>query len=197
MTNKLTVEQKIAQFEAEFGYNSAEMLAEPTDNLAARKIEVRKPKASEWCRASTLPQHQLKSPILTYEDETLNGKVLYLVMPKPEIVSVMENVSRAKHFAVYTNRDGVTFLNPIGLDASNSWNRSAQEAFDSAKRVWTLQTSLKKAGKEHYQVRTSESIQQVPVFRNESVVELLMEAFGDNVISSVDHPIVRKLEGLE
>jgi hypothetical protein len=47
-----------------------------------------------------------------------------------------------------------------------------------------------------YRIHQAEGVLPDPVWPQKTLAELLKIAFGDHVITSADHPVIRKLRGI-
>jgi hypothetical protein len=74
------------------------------------------------------------------------------------------------------------------------WHRSAREAADEATRTWLRVNPNMSLGA--YEMIVAESITIEPQWPTLSFQELLRIAFRERLITSLDHPVVRRLRGL-
>ena len=96
------------------------------------------------------------------------------------------------------NRQGVVFLWPVRLPGpdgkTNEWWRSAREAAELAMTKWVRIKANMSLGA--YEMFTAESVMQDPEWPDLTFAELLRIAFRDRIITSPDHPVVKRLRGL-
>ena len=120
----------------------------------------------------------------------------YLVQPAilPELTG--EVVYKTVFTAV--NRQGVVFLWPVRLpapdDRKSEWPRSAREAAELAMTQWVrLKANLSLGA---YEITAAESVMADPVWPQLSFQDLLRIAYRDRMITTLDHPVVKRLRGL-
>ena len=120
----------------------------------------------------------------------------YLVQPAilPELTG--EVVYKTVFTAV--NRQGVVFLWPVRLpapdDRKSEWPRSAREAAELAMTRWVrLRANLSLGA---YEITVAESVMADPVWPELSFQDLLRIAYRDRMITTLDHPVVKRLRGL-
>ena len=101
---------------------------------------------------------------------------------------------------VYTaiNRQGVVFLWPVRLpDADGKqmeWHRSAHEAAGVGTKSWIRVSANMSLGA--YEIIVAEAITAEPQFPEVSFQDLIRIAFRERLITSLDHPVVKRLRGL-
>lgn len=93
---------------------------------------------------------------------------------------------------------GEQFLWPVKLPLSSgrgsSWGHSALAAADTATKRWLRLISDMKNQKYRYQVGSEEL--PAPDWPEKSLNDLMLEAFADSIIDTLDHPVIRRLRGL-
>ncbi len=95
-------------------------------------------------------------------------------------------------------QSGDVFLWPIKLpatDYSNKWTTSALTAVDTAVTYWTRLLPEMKLGR--YRAQKALSPIAEPEWPAMSFSDLLNEAFRDFHITSVDHPVIKQLRGMQ
>jgi hypothetical protein len=96
------------------------------------------------------------------------------------------------------NRQGVVFLWPVRLpDADGKqmeWHRSARDAAEGATKCWMRVSPNMSLGA--YEQIVAEAITAEPQWPEVSFQELIRIAFRDRLITSLDHPLVKRLRGL-
>jgi hypothetical protein len=107
-----------------------------------------------------------------------------------------EAINVTLHTAI--NRQGITFLWPVrlpGIDGKDlDWYRSAREAAAEAAKSWIRVTADTNLGA--YQIFAAEAITTKPDWPDVSFQELIRIAFRDRLITSLDHPVIKRLRGL-
>jgi hypothetical protein len=96
------------------------------------------------------------------------------------------------------NRQGVVFLWPVRLPGPDGkemeWHRSARDAAEEATRHWIRVSPNMSLGA--YEMIVAEAITSAPNWPEVGFQELIRIAFRDRLITSLDHPVVRRLRGL-
>jgi hypothetical protein len=119
----------------------------------------------------------------------------YLVLP--ELVSDLAN--EVSYVTIFTaiNRQGVLSLWPVKLltpDSKRSdWARSEREAAEMAMTKWVRLKAHMSLGA--YEIHVAESEIADPVWPDLSFTGLLKIAYRDRMITSLDHPVVKRLRG--
>ena len=95
------------------------------------------------------------------------------------------------------NRQGVLMLWPIRLPGAdgrhNEWHRSALEAAEIAKKQWIRLRANMSLGV--YEVTYVVADFPEPKWPDTTFQEIFRIAFKDRFISSLDHPVLRRLRG--
>lgn len=154
-------------------------------------VAVKKPTKMTYVRVHPSPEFRM--PLATLVDEM--GE-MYAVHPK-----VLHAVAdEAKPTLLYTAIDdsGNVFLYPVGLPgadgSSNAWWQSGHAAAATAQKEWVRIVAVKTAG--HYVTKAAKVDKGEPKWPEKSFEELLNMAFADGrLIDSLDHPLIRKLNG--
>ena len=96
------------------------------------------------------------------------------------------------------NRQGVTFLWPVRLpapdDRKSEWSRSERIGAELAMTQWVRTRANMSLGA--YEHHIAEGVMADPVWPDISFQELLRIAFRDRMVTSIDHPVVKRLRGL-
>jgi hypothetical protein len=78
-------------------------------------------------------------------------------------------------------------------DRKSDWPRSAREAAEKAMKHWLrVQANLNLGA---YETTTSTYVTAEPVWPELSFEELVRIAYRDRMITSLDHPVVKRLRG--
>jgi hypothetical protein len=105
---------------------------------------------------------------------------------------------KKKSFFLYTNRDRQYGLwevaTPGGSEKFSTWSSSAMNAVRAGREKWVRIITIMGSG---YKAETSPGIVEQPKWPTISDEEILELAFNDRLIDSIDHPVLRKLRGLE
>ena len=112
----------------------------------------------------------------------------------PELVG--EFTSKTLFTAI--NRQGVVFLWPVRLPDPDGrqmeWHRSAREAAELAMKQWVRIKANRSLGA--YEIFVAEGAMSEPVWPEATYQDLIRLAFRDRLISTLDHPVIKRLRGL-
>ena len=160
---------------------------------AVLTVPVRKPAREWWIRVHPDSDYHLDTAVLELKED----REIYLV--DPDLRSELSTEATFGPRAIFTavNTVGVVFLWPIRLPGPDGkiddWNRSALEAANMAKEKWIRIYANMSLGA--YEVLTSAN-ETAPAFPQLSFRDLLRIAFRDKYITTLDHPVIKKLRGL-
>jgi hypothetical protein len=153
-------------------------------------LEVRKPRDTEFVRVH--PKHQLGVGLITIE-----GSGVYLVHASMREALAAE--IKPKILCLAVTQHGTPFLWPVPPPAmsgrENSYNVSQRQAAELARTTWTRMATDQKA--RTYKTYKVTAKWPEPKWPDQTFTELLNLAFKGNVINSKDHPVFRRLFGLE
>ena len=154
-------------------------------------VPVRKPTRQEFVRVHPDPAYRMQIALIELRDE---GEVyaveqgLCAELPGEVIPKVL--------FTTIT-KQGVVLLWPIRLPGEDGrldqWNRSALDAADLATKQWVKVVSDRALGA--YGVFEATGNLPEPEWPEVSFGELVRVAFKGRVISTLDHPVLRRLRG--
>jgi len=154
-------------------------------------VPIRKPNRQWFVRVHPDEAYRLQVALLELKEE----RESYLVQPDlcPELpgeVSPMLLVTAI-------NRQGVVFLWPIRMPDLNgridAWSQSAMGACELAMNRWVRVASNMSLGAYDVYEATGELAE--PAWPEVEFKELLRIGFGDRFITSLDHPVIRRLRG--
>jgi hypothetical protein len=155
-------------------------------------VPVRRPGPQDFCRVHPAAEYRENFAMVDLKDD----REEYLVHPTilPELTG--EVVYKTVFTAV--NRPGVVFLWPVRLpapdDRKTEWPRSAREAAELAMTQWVRMKANMSLGA--YEITVAESVIADPVWPELSFSDLVQVAFRGRVITTLDHPVIRRLRGL-
>lgn len=171
-------------------------LGRPIDEIVASEklltsLSVRKPKRDEWVRVH--PSTHARVYLYEARDENSN----YIVLPA--VVEPLLDVVRYVQLSLTVNYSGSAFVWPVPVPTERKPHRAHITAFtgaEKAMREW-IRISW---GKDEYEVYRRSSAKIEPAWPAEitSASEMLRfaaKAGGFEVIDSLDHPVVRALQG--
>jgi hypothetical protein len=156
-------------------------------------VPVRKPSKEDWIRVHPSEAYRVETAVIELKED----REIYLADPVlwPELATEVTFGPRALFTAI--NRQNVVFLWPIRLPGpdgrDNPWNRSALEAATVAMNNWARVVSNMSLGA--YEVWESTAPIPDPEWPEQSLRELLQIAFKDRFITSMDHPVLKRLRG--
>lgn len=166
-------------------------------NLGVAKVvhtvRITKPEKTWWVRTHPDTKYRAQTVVLELKEE----REIYLV--DRTLWGELEDESTVGPRLLVTavNRNATPFIWPIRLPGTDGkldpWNRSAMQAADMAREKWIRVTANMKIGTND--IFTTKAQLVDPVFPEIAFPELLRIAFGDRVIDSMDHPVLRRLRG--
>jgi hypothetical protein len=158
-----------------------------------RTVPVRKPNKQDFVRVHPDPTFRESFAMVELRED----REEYLIAGNGMIGELAaEAVNKTLYTAI--NRQGVVFLWPVRLPNADGkeldWHRSAREAAIEATRTWVRVTPNMSLGA--YEIITAEAITVEPKWPDIDFQGLIRIAFRDRLITSLDHPVVRRLRGL-
>jgi hypothetical protein len=154
-------------------------------------INVRRPKKDEYFRVNPDPSMTLTALVWTDPDE---GDVFFVA---PSAREVMAESGRLVTLVLCQSRQRVTFMWPVNSDTRSGggrgWAESARAAMLLAQKTWIKIKGDRASGM--YQVFEAANQTGEPEWPDEALNELLELGFKGRIISSADHPVVRRLQG--
>jgi hypothetical protein len=158
------------------------------------QIKVRKPSKGTFFRVH--PQMLTSSPIGLYQDKDGEDEDFYCVMP--DMMRELDGHAFPAVLRLAVTTDGRAFIWPLRLAGPNGlmmdWWRSALLAADEAEKTWVSLQPNKREGR--YEILTAANQNRpAPAWPDEPFDELVRTGFGDRIILSIEHPIIKKLRG--
>lgn len=154
-------------------------------------VPVHKPNKQDYIRVHPNPAYRENFPVIELKDDREQYIVAAALVP--ELVG--EFVSTTLFTAI--NRQGVTFLWPVRLPDPEGkqveWWRSAREAAELAMSKWIRVKANMSLGA--YEMYIAGSAMSDPVWPELEFQDLIKLAFRDRVITSLDHPVIKRLRG--
>jgi hypothetical protein len=155
-------------------------------------VLVDKPHNQDWVRVHPGQDYRADFFMIELKHE----RERYLVHPSvaPELIGEFRCVT----LFTAINRQGVVFLWPVRLptagDKPLEWWRSAREGAELAMSRWVRVMANTSLGA--YQMFVAESVMSEPDWPEASYQKLIELAFRDRLITTIDHPVVKRLRGL-
>jgi hypothetical protein len=158
-----------------------------------RTVPVRKPHKQEYIRVHPDPAFRDNFAMIELKED----RETYLVAGGGLIAEFATEIINNTLFTA-VNRQGVVFLWPVRLPNADGkqleWHRSARDGADEAVKRWVRVWPNMSLGA--YELTVSESTAE-PQFPPEiSFQELIRIAFRDRLITTIDHPVLKRLRGL-
>jgi hypothetical protein len=155
-------------------------------------VPARRPNPQDFVRVHPSPDYRADFALIDLKDDRED----YLV--RQEVLS--ELISEVVFKTIFTaiNRQGVVFLWPVRLpapdDRKTEWPRSQREAAELAMTKWVRLKANMSLGA--YEIAVAESVMADPIWPDLTYQELVRIAYRDRMITTIDHPVVRRLRGL-
>jgi hypothetical protein len=157
-----------------------------------RTVPVHKPYPQDFVRVHPSPDYREHFPIIELKGE----REEYLIASQlvPELTG--EFVTKTLFTAI--NRQGAVFLWPVRLpDADGKqieWWRSMREGAELAMESWVrIKANM---GLGAYEIFVAEGCIRQPIWPDINYQELIRLAFRDRLITSLNHPVIKRLRGL-
>jgi hypothetical protein len=155
-------------------------------------VPARKPSPQDYVRVHPSPEYRENFAMIDLKDDRED----YLVQPK--ILPELEGEVVFKTIFTAINRLGVVFLWPVRLatadERKTEWSRSAREAAEMAMTRWVRMKANMSLGA--YEITVAEGVMADPKWPELSFQELLRIAYRDRMVTTIDHPVVKRLRGL-
>ncbi len=158
-----------------------------------RTVPVRKPNKQDFVRVHPDAAFRENFAMIELKDD----REEYLVAGAGLMVELASDIVNKTLFTAI-NRQGVVFLWPVRLPSADGkemiWHRSARDAAEEATRHWVRVSANLSLGA--YEITTAAAITLEPEWPEASFQELIRIAFRERLITSLDHPVVKRLRGL-
>lgn len=157
-------------------------------------IPVRKPSREWFVRVHPDESYRLTTAVIELKEE---DRETYLVDPSLWADLATESTFSPRAIFTAMSRQGTLFLWPVRLPAAdgktNDWNRTLLEAATMAQDKWVRVAANMSLGA--YDVFLAETDAPGPAWPAESFGELLKVAFRDRFVTTMDHPVLKRLRG--
>ena len=155
-------------------------------------VPVRKPKRQEFVRVHPDERYRLETAVIELAEE----RETYLVVPA--LLEALADEVKLVRLHLAVTRGGGPFFWPVPLPGPdgrrNPWHEAAERAAVEATRQWVRLKANMAAGA--YDVDVAAAAIGEPEWPELPMKELLKLAFGERMITSIDHPVVKRLRGL-
>lgn len=155
-------------------------------------VNVGKPSKHQFVRTSKDESQHFEAGLLKDDDGTL-----YLVIPGMFPI-LGDLVKPYRLVTTYIKHAGImlwALRYPNTNRTTDLWATSAMEAADIAQNKWVRIQGNMSLG--YYEVSVAQGDLGEPDWPSVTIEELLDKAFAGRIVDSEDHPIVRRLRGLE
>ena len=157
-----------------------------------KTVPVHKPNPQDFVRVHPSSEYRDDFPIIELKDE--REEYIITAQLVPELVG--ELVTKTLFTAI--NRQGVLFLWPVRLPTPDGkqmeWWRSMREAAELSMHRWLRIKANMSLGA--YDMFVAESAMSEPMWPEATYQDLIRLAFRDRLITSLDHPVIKRLRGL-
>jgi hypothetical protein len=158
-----------------------------------RTVPVRKPNKQEYVRVHADPAFRENFAMIDLKED----REVYLVGSSELIAELAAEIVNVTIFTA-VNRQGVVFLWPVRLPNADGkqmeWHRSARDAVEEATKRWVRVSPNMALGA--YELTVATAITMEPQWPEVSFQELIRIAFRERLITSIDHAVVKRLQGL-
>jgi hypothetical protein len=157
-------------------------------------VPVRKPKRTEFVRTRVEDEWWLPTTVFIDRDE--RGEVYFV---PPAMRGALLGEARPVILLPTITTQGVLILWPLAIPMDdgrrNDWFTTAREAAEHAKTGWIRVAADMALGA--YRIYRAEGQLPEPEWPDLGMSEMLRLGFRDRVIDREDHPIIRRLRGLD
>ncbi len=156
----------------------------------------RKPPRQEFIRTHPNPKMTFTAAIITLKEEM--GET-FLV--DPPLLAEMQGEVKASMLVTTITRAGDLFLWPIAAPtdsnrSSRRWSQSSCDAAEAAKSAWVRVYANTGQGCYEWMIAGDSAAIGEPAWPEGLTIEKMLElCFRDNLITTLDHPVVKKLRG--
>jgi hypothetical protein len=155
-------------------------------------VPVHKPNPQDFVRVRSEPEYRENFPVIELKDE----REEYVITAALVSELIGEFVTKTLFTAI--NRQGTVFLWPVRLPGPDGktmeWWRSMREAAELAMKQWVRVRANMDLGA--YEMFVAESTMSEPAWPEVSYQQLIKIAFRDRLITTLDHPVIKRLRGL-
>lgn len=158
-----------------------------------KTIPVKKPMKEWFVRTHPDPAYRLNTAVIELKED----RETYLVAPSLWSSLADEKTFSPRLLVTAINRQADLFLWPVRLPGADGriddWSRSALDAADEAMSRWVRITANMSLGA--YDVAVASGQLADPSWPEVTFQEIIKIAFRDKMISTWDHPVLKRLRG--
>jgi hypothetical protein len=186
-----------SELSEEFDLNSLRLSQSFTETAGVKKflrtVPVRKPNPQDFIRVHPSADYRADFAMIELKDE----REEYIVRGHDLIGELTGEIIPKTLFTAITRQD-VVFLWPVRLPNPDGrqmeWHRSMREAADLGITQWVrVKANMALAA---YEMTVPESVMRDPVWPDVTFQDLIRLAFRDRVITTLDHPVIKRLRGV-
>jgi hypothetical protein len=163
---------------------------DPSTSGLPSTLYIGKPKRSWFIRFHPDPSYRSVLPLYTDDDSKRRDSNTYLFVPGLEIPPDLEGLVNDTLVVAAITSAGVPFLYSLRVSDS-SWYESGVELIQEGTQIWVRVTPTDGG----YKTDPPIAVLEEPRFPNVPFRDWLERAFSKRLITSLDHPLVRKLRG--
>jgi hypothetical protein len=162
-------------------------------------IAIRKPKSREHFRVCDDPAMSALLSVYVHKSDGSMDEEIYFVMPNMEAYLQEQEELRTVQIVLCRTLGGTLFLWPLPVpDGSGAARSHVTSARAAAKLALTKWARMKwRRADNAYFVMQAEGEHPEPAWPAQPFNELLKLGFGDRIIDSTDHPVLKELRGLK
>jgi hypothetical protein len=155
-------------------------------------VPVHKPNPQDFVRVHPSADYRMNAPMIELKVEREEYVIARSLVPE------LAGEFACKTLFTAINRQRVVFLWPVRLPDPDGrpmeWWRSAREAAELAMTKWLRVKANMALGA--YEMATAGSVMSEPEWPDVPFQEIIRLAFRDRLITSLDHPVIKRLRGL-
>ena len=170
--------------------NAKKGFAAPVGKRVQATYPLQKPPKNKFVRVHPSSEYRLNG-VLTLTD--LDTSEIYYVSPDLSLPAFIESQTRVTDLFAAQMSDGSMFIWPLHR-SETSWYRAAKAAIRVAVSKWVAVVA-RRAANTYDLVEPEDSIPEPEWSSLPPFGELLESAFEDHMVTSLDHPFLRKLRG--
>jgi hypothetical protein len=181
----------------EFDLNRLRLSQSFTETAGVKKllrtVPVRKPNRQDFVRVHPSADYRADFAMIELKDE---GEEQYIVRGH-DLIGELAGEIVPKTLFTAISRQGVVFLWPVPLPVGGKqieWHRSLREAAEIGIEQWVRVKANMSLGA--YEMTVAESAMAEPIWPDVTFQELIRIAFRDRLITTIDHPVIKRLRGL-
>jgi hypothetical protein len=154
-------------------------------------VPVRMPNPQDFVRVHPGADYRADFAMIELKEE----REEYIVRGR-DLIGELTGEIRPKTLFTAISRQGVVFLWPVPLPVEGKqmeWHRSRREAAELGMKQWVRVKSNLSLGA--YEIMVAASAMAEPTWPEVTFPELIKIAFRDRLISTIDHPVIKRLRG--